>query len=136
MVNDVFVHSKTEKDSSFSEQHNETLSFVGLKNSGNTCFLAASTNLVLSITELAHLVSLKYHNYFCARKHCFLCAWETLAFEMLQKTRQDDPLSLVDVANKYATVNPFYTVGRMFDASEVVGQNIDCYEERLKHIKA
>ena len=83
MVNDVFVHSKPEKGSSFSEQHSETLSFVGLKNSGNTCFLAASTNLVLSIREVAHLVSLKYNNCFCARKHGFLCAWETLAFNML-----------------------------------------------------
>ena len=70
MVNDVFVHSKPEKSSSFSEQHSETLSFVGLKNSGNTCFLAASTNLVLSIREVAHLVSLMYHNSFCVRKHC------------------------------------------------------------------
>ena len=119
MVNDVFVHSKPEKDSSFSEQHNETLSFVGLKNSGNTCFLAASTNLVLSIRELAHLVSLKYHNSFCARKNWFLGDWETLEFKMLQKTGQDDPLSLVDVAKKYAILNPLYTVGRVFDASEV-----------------
>ena len=125
MVNDLSVHSKPERGSSFSEQYRETLSFVGLRNSGNTCFLAASTNLVLSVREIAHLVSLKYHNSFCAKKHCFLCAWEALAFEMLHKTGQDEALSLVDVANKYAILNPLYTVGRVFDASEVVGHIID-----------
>ena len=44
---------------SLSEHCGEVPSYVGLKNSGNTCFLAASTNLVLGIEEVAHLVRLK-----------------------------------------------------------------------------
>ena len=43
-------------------------SFVGLHNSGNTCFLAAGTHIAIGVKEVAQLVSQKYHNSFCAKE--------------------------------------------------------------------
>ena len=57
-------------------------SFVGLKNSGNTCFLATGTNIAIGLVEICQLVRRRWHNSFCDENNCFLCCWESLAFEI------------------------------------------------------
>ena len=133
MFNNVSADSFSVKGPPY--EHCREAPYVGLKNTGNTCFLAASTNFVLGIEEIAQLVSLKYHNSFCAKVNCFLCAWETLAFDMLQNTGQDDPLSPSTVANQYANLNPYYRLASVFDASGVVGAIVDGYEKRVEPTK-
>ena len=61
-------------------------SFVGLYNSGNTCFLAAGTNIAIGLKQISRLVRRQWHNSFCAEENCFLCTWEALAFKILNMT--------------------------------------------------
>ena len=96
-------------------------SFVGLHNSGNTCFLAAATHIAIGLKEISQLVRRQWHNSFCAEENCFLCTWESLASKILQMTSEDVPLNITRLAKQFAILNPLYEFGQVFDAAEVVG---------------
>ena len=107
-------------------------SFVGLHNSGNTCFLAAGSNIAIWLKEICRFVRRQWYNSICAEKNCFLCTWESLASKILQLTSEDVPLNIETLAKQFAILNPLYEVGKVFDAAEVVGAIVDGYEKRIQ----
>ena len=76
------------------------------------------------------LVRTGYHRLICRKNDCFLCAWETLAYTVLQNNK--NPADPTRVTKVLQSSSPYYEIGEQFHAAEIINIVCNAYEDKCQ----